>query len=60
MDDARRAEEKESLRLHYIEDLKAKMEDERQRMESHIRKLEQDVNSPEFPILLGCLVSQAR
>jgi len=44
-DDARRAEEKESLRLHYIEDLKHKMEEERQRMEAHIRKLEQEVRA---------------
>uniref|UniRef100_A0A7S4P6I8 PDZ domain-containing protein n=1 Tax=Guillardia theta TaxID=55529 RepID=A0A7S4P6I8_GUITH len=44
-DDARKAEEKENLRMQYIEDLKKKMEEERQRMESQIRKLEQDLRN---------------
>ena len=43
LDDARRAEEKESLRLQYIEDLKQKMEETAQRGEAQIRKLEQEV-----------------
>ncbi|KAJ1483127.1 hypothetical protein T484DRAFT_1801512 [Baffinella frigidus] len=44
-DDSRRAEEREGLRLHYIEELKHKMEDERMRSEGEIRKAQQEAQA---------------
>eukprot|EP00295_Goniomonas_pacifica_P027861 CAMPEP_0175933538 /NCGR_PEP_ID=MMETSP0108-20121206/19984_1 /TAXON_ID=195067 ORGANISM="Goniomonas pacifica, Strain CCMP1869" /NCGR_SAMPLE_ID=MMETSP0108 /ASSEMBLY_ACC=CAM_ASM_000204 /LENGTH=347 /DNA_ID=CAMNT_0017257265 /DNA_START=9 /DNA_END=1052 /DNA_ORIENTATION=- len=45
MEDLRRFEEKERLRLDYIEELKRRMDDEKARIEAHVRRIEQENNN---------------